>query len=1481
MLKKKKWLSRALSCALAVTLTAGTAVMTPVADIVGTNITANAAYEGYTAWTGTGTDADGNSATVTCYWKVDNGTLYVAGTAPNTGNQVGIPWYKDSNIRSSITKVYVEEGTKTSADAGYLFFSLPNAASMDLSNLDTSAATNMKSMFYNCKKLTTLNLSSWHTSKVTNMTNLFSDCTALTSLNLNGWNTSSVTSMESMFNTCESLTSLDLSGLDTSSVTNMATLFTRCSKLTSLNLNSWKTSSVTSMRAMFQLCKALISLDVSGWNISSVTDMSLMFGSCTALASLDLSGWDTQNVTTMSMMFNNCTALATIYVGNGWNTDKITSNNSYSMFSKCTSLVGGKGTTYDSSKIDKTYAHIDGGTSNPGYFTQGVVKPKTYTVTWKNYDGTTLETDQNVEEGTTPSYDGATPTKASTAQYSYTFSGWDKEITAVTGDVTYTAQFTETTNTYTVTWIDGDGNTLKTDTVAYGTTPTYDGATPTKESNAQYTYTFSGWDKAIAAVTGDVTYTAQFSDTVNEYTVTWIDGDGNTLKTDTVAYGDTPEYNGETPTKTATAQYSYTFSGWDKEITAVTGDVTYTAQFTETTNTYTVNWKNEDGTPLETDEDVPYGTPSSYDGETLTKDGCIFAGWKNENGDFYKPEDLPAVAGDVTYTAVFDKEITVGTVFYPGETFNTNGNKYICYNFPYNYSYDYDCRNTIPEPQYYINSSGNGCWYFEDLMGSWDSLYFDNDFYDDTVPLLGFKCVSGDGLSNETAYKFEPVYQGIESSDMNFSAVTENLVSIQDENGNEVSLTDGNAVIKNGYVITSRKPLIMPQVYCTLQEDQDGNFVYTVKNMVETPVTVSCDTSAFKGKIYSHLNTEFSVSGYNGKSEDKTNKKVYGNQSVSFDFSRGTTISATTYSYYAPVDEFFDIYDSNGTKINNLFDFVVGKDYYNGNLYTYTLKQNLESDIHVFDAGHQFTVTLPDGVEIENKDVILSQDGNVYTIRPLATVTLMSDSLINIYDNDKNELLTADIDYSAVKDHKFVYEVDVTNPLSAEISTASIITTQEEFKNVKVGDYIIPSETLSLNAEGYQWYDRDDYLSDSGKYYTGSGSYIGSTAITIGTDLAIYANSNVVGFPANPDLCTQMYQTYDIDTYKGNAWRVDYIGSQYGYSKAIGFTGVCYTEPAEYVFTWSDDNRTATVTFNGGEPVEAVVERKADNENNQWIYTATAEYNGVPYIETKAVNGYTVEWKNDNGTVLETDTNTEPFTTPVYDGDTPVKQTDNDYVYTFKGWTSDGGETVYTANDTFPAVSENVTYTAVFDEFVIIHEDDVFVNSTDSEPEITVTDCHTGAVLTENTDYTITVNDDSTVTITGKGSYTGEVQKNYIVLTREMVSSVANRRKAGINAKASLSGEWYLPKNATNIKAGIARISTDDTNVTNYDVYKKGVKKSCTLKTTSGKYSFSLLMNSTHANQNLYAVTYVTYEIDGKKLTSISKVFASYSNPVA
>ena len=55
--------------------------------------------------------------------------------------------------------------------------------------------------------------------------------------------------------------------------------------------------------------------------------------------------------------------------------------------------------------------------------------------------------------------------------------------------------------------------------VVYGSTPNYDGATPRKARTAQHTYTFTTWSPEIRAVDGDQEYTAQFTATVNEYTV--------------------------------------------------------------------------------------------------------------------------------------------------------------------------------------------------------------------------------------------------------------------------------------------------------------------------------------------------------------------------------------------------------------------------------------------------------------------------------------------------------------------------------------------------------------------------------------------------------------------------------------------------------------------------------------------------------------------------------------------------------------------------------------------------------------------------------------------------------------------------------------------------------------------------------------------------------------------------------------------------
>lgn len=203
-----------------------------------------------------------------------------------------------------------------------------------------------------------------------------------------------------------------------------------------------------------------------------------------------------------------------------------------------------------------------------------------FTIIWKNHDGTILDVD-NVNYGTTPIYDGETPLKASSDIYTYTFYGWYPEVVPVTGNATYTAQFTSLTNQYLITFKNYDGTSLQTSNWPHGSTPVYSGVTPTKSNSSQYSYTFRGWSPEIVPVTGTATYTAQFTSSTNRYLITFKNYDGTVLQSSNWAYGSIPIYSGVTPTKSKNGQYSYTFKDWSPSIAAVTGDATYIAIFIE------------------------------------------------------------------------------------------------------------------------------------------------------------------------------------------------------------------------------------------------------------------------------------------------------------------------------------------------------------------------------------------------------------------------------------------------------------------------------------------------------------------------------------------------------------------------------------------------------------------------------------------------------------------------------------------------------------------------------------------------------------------------------------------------------------------------------------------------------------------------------------------------------------------------------------
>ena len=205
---------------------------------------------------------------------------------------------------------------------------------------------------------------------------------------------------------------------------------------------------------------------------------------------------------------------------------------------------------------------------------------------------------------------------------------------------------------------DWDWTVLKEWKVKEWTKPTAP-ADPTRAATAQYTYTFAWWNPAVAKITKKTTYTATYTSTVNQYTITFVDEDGTTeLDEQTLDYWATPVYAGETPTKEATAQYTYTFSGWTPAIATVTADATYTATYSSEVNQYTATIESDDtdkGTVDVSEVTADYGTAISAEANVLTIGSTTITATAESGYAFSSWGTLPeTLTEDVTITATFD-----------------------------------------------------------------------------------------------------------------------------------------------------------------------------------------------------------------------------------------------------------------------------------------------------------------------------------------------------------------------------------------------------------------------------------------------------------------------------------------------------------------------------------------------------------------------------------------------------------------------------------------------------------------------------------------------------------------------------------------------------------------------------------------------------------------------------------------------------------
>ncbi len=193
---------------------------------------------------------------------------------------------------------------------------------------------------------------------------------------------------------------------------------------------------------------------------------------------------------------------------------------------------------------------------------------QTFSITWKNYDGTILAID-SVQEGTMPEYNGERPVKSGTAKYSFIFKGWKPNIAEATKDTIYVAQFNQVVNRYAIKYQNYDGSVLHIDSLAYGKSIVYNGDLPSAPlaQTEDYTYIFSGWEPAVSVVVGDAVLTAQFdSISCNGRTLEFVNIDGAVLQSSPLSICETNNVKYEGPEPIACGSTRTKFVGWTPNV---------------------------------------------------------------------------------------------------------------------------------------------------------------------------------------------------------------------------------------------------------------------------------------------------------------------------------------------------------------------------------------------------------------------------------------------------------------------------------------------------------------------------------------------------------------------------------------------------------------------------------------------------------------------------------------------------------------------------------------------------------------------------------------------------------------------------------------------------------------------------------------------------------------------------------------------------
>ena len=280
-----------------------------------------------------------------------------------------------------------------------------------------------------------------------------------------------------------------------------------------------------------------------------------------------------------------------------------------------------------------------------------------YTVKFVNDDDGVIS-EEEYEEGATVTAP-ADPTKEADDGYTYAFAGWDKEVTAVSGDVTYKATYTKTAIEYTIAFTHPRTGMILAAPITYTVENVSEIVFPEVPADlAMEGYTVA-WDKTAADITkGDVNVSPVY--TAIEYTVAFTHPKTGMPIAAPINY--TVENMSEVVFPEVPADFAmegYT-TAWDKTpadlaIGGLNVSVTWTA------NTYKITYVANGGTLSVETQDVVYGEEYTLATATAPKSYQEFLGWVDGNGNAVTSE-VWTIASDVTLTAVYSAGITFSSM---------------------------------------------------------------------------------------------------------------------------------------------------------------------------------------------------------------------------------------------------------------------------------------------------------------------------------------------------------------------------------------------------------------------------------------------------------------------------------------------------------------------------------------------------------------------------------------------------------------------------------------------------------------------------------------------------------------------------------------------------------------------------------------------------------------------------------------------------